>query len=99
MYNRQFLQLGKDDIEEQILAMPRTYTSLDYYTDFELNHGQRYEQFVRIYTARNHDRPHAKQIVNSQLMHTVNYCFQNLTHKIRTVQNPKAGDMSEWVRD
>jgi hypothetical protein len=99
MYNRQFLQLGKNEIEEQILAMPRTYTSFDYYTAFERNHGQQYQQFIRIYMARNHDEPHAIQIVNSQLMHTVNDRFHHLTRKVSTVPNPKGGDMSEWVRN
>jgi hypothetical protein len=99
MYNRQFLLLAQNEIEAQILAMPRDYTSFDYYTNFASNHGARYEEFVRIYTARNHDRPHAIQIVNSQLMLTVNNCFHHLTHKVRTVANPKGGDMSAWVRN
>jgi hypothetical protein len=99
MYNRQFLRLAQDEIEAQILAMPRNYTSFDYYTNFESNHRARYEEFVRIYTTRNHDRPHAIQIVNSQLMLTVNNCFRRLTHKVGTIQNPKGGNMSEWVRN
>jgi hypothetical protein len=42
--------------------------------------------------------PHAIQIVNSQLMHTVNDRFHHLARKIRTIVNPKGGDMSEWTK-
>jgi hypothetical protein len=50
-----------------------------------------------MYQDRN-DRPHAIQIVHSQLMHTVNDRFARLTQKVRTIPNPKGGDMSEWRR-
>jgi hypothetical protein len=98
MYNRELLQNGEPQIEAQIGLMPPKYTSVDFYTDFERNYSQQYERFIQIYTQRGHDRPHAIQIANSQLMHTVKDRFSHLTRKVRTVPNPKGGDMSEWVR-
>ena len=98
MYNRQFLEMGHDEIEAQIRRMPERYLSSEFCDDFEANYPQLIEDFVRIYTARRHDRPHAVQIVHSQLMNTVNDRFHRLTRKLRTVPNPKGGDMSEWVR-
>jgi hypothetical protein len=98
MYNRQFLDLGSDEIEAQIGSMPEHYVSRDFCNGFETNYPQLREDFIRIYTDRRHDRPHAIQIVHSQLMHTVNDRFHHLTRKVRTVPNPKGGDMSEWVR-
>ena len=98
MYNKRFLDLAAVEIEAQVLLMPRSYTSFDYYTNFERNYRGLYEQFVRIYTDRQHDRAHAIKIVHSQLMHTINHCFQHFTRKVRTVHNPKGGDMSEWAR-
>jgi hypothetical protein len=98
MYNRELLQAGGTQIEAQIYEMPRNYTSVDFYSAFERNHSHQYETFIRIYTQRGHDRPHAIQLVNSQLMHTVNDRFSHLTRKVRTVPNPKGGNMSEWVR-
>jgi hypothetical protein len=98
MYNRKFLEDGHDEIEAQILAMPGNYVSLDFCTGFEENHPQLRENFIRFYMSRGHSRPHAIQIVHSQLMHTVNDRFHHLTRKIRTVPNPRGGDMSEWVR-
>jgi hypothetical protein len=98
MYNRQFLELGHDEIEAQILAMPRNYVSEDFCTAFEENNPQLNESFIQIYTARLHSRPRATQIAHSQLMHTVNDRFRHLTQKVRTVPNPKGGDMSEWIR-
>ncbi len=59
MYNRQFIDRGHDQIEAQILRMPRQYVSLDFCDDFGTNYPDLYEQFIRIYTARHHDRPHA----------------------------------------
>jgi hypothetical protein len=31
-------------------------------------------------------------------MHTVNDRFHDLTPKVRTIRNPKGGEMSEWTR-
>jgi hypothetical protein len=100
MYNRQFMEVGRDEIAAQIREMPATFTSLDFYTRFQSNYPQVYEDFVRIYTSRDTglDRPHAIQIVHTQLMHTVNDRFHNLARKVRTVPNPKGGEMSEWTR-
>jgi hypothetical protein len=102
MYNAQFLQLGHVEIERQILAMParpHNYTSEDYLAGFCKNNPLLYANFIRIYTNRHHNRPHAMQIVHSQLMHTVNNCFPHLTRKVRTIPNlKKGGDMSLWVR-
>jgi len=98
MYNRQFLELGHAEIEGQIRTMPENYTSFDFYSGFERNYPLLYEDFICIYTDRHHDRPHAMQIVHAQLMHTVNDRFHHLTRKVRTVPNPKGGDMSQWVR-
>ncbi len=98
MYNRQFMKIAQNQIETQILAMPVDYTSFDFYTSFEQNHPREYEQFLRLYTVRGHDRDHAVQIVNSQLMHTVHDRFPHLTQKVETIPNPKGGDMSRWVR-
>ena len=98
MYNRRFLELGEAEIEAQIRRMPRHYVSLDFCTAFETNYPQLREDFIRIYTNRNHDLPHAIQIVHSQLMHTVNDRFRHLTYKVGTIPNPKGGEMSEWVR-
>ena len=100
MYNRQFLELAQDEIEAQIRQMPDNFTSSDFYTGFKRNYPQLYEDFIRIYMGRNStlDRPHAAQVVHTQLMHTVNDRFHHLTHKVRTVRNPKRGEMSEWTR-
>jgi hypothetical protein len=78
--------------------MPVHFTSAEFYELFAENHSAKYEELIHIYTARNHDRPHAIQIVNSQLMHTVNDRFHHLARKIRTIVNPKGGDMSEWAK-
>ncbi len=98
MYNQQFLVIAKDEIEAQILAMPVNFTSVDYYSAFEINYPQKYEYMIRVYTERHRDEPHARQIVNSQLMHTVNDRFHHLVHKVETIDNPKGGDMSRWSR-
>src|SRR6266481_5555691 len=98
MYNKCILGLAHEEIETQIRTMPQSYTSRDFYTSFENNHRQKYEDLIRIYTDRRHDRPHAVQILHSQLMHTVNECFSSLTRKVRTVSNPKGGEMSLWVK-
>jgi hypothetical protein len=98
MYNRMFLDRAHDQIASQIAAMPSRYFSNAFYATFEANHGTLYDEFVGYYMGKGHDRPHAIQIVNQQLMHTVNACFSHLTRKIRTVPNPKGGDMSEWER-
>lgn len=98
MYNEQFLIIASTEIEAQIRAMPAHFTSDEFYEHFAQNHSAKYEELVRLYTTRNHDRPHAIQIVNSQLMHTVNDRFHHLARKVRTIANPKGGDMSEWTR-
>lgn len=98
MFNQRFLDLGRDEIDTQILAMPRGFASDAFCAAFESNHPQLYEDFLRIYLARGHSRPHAIQIVNAQLMHRVNDRFSDKARKVRTVPNPKGGDMSEWVR-
>ena len=94
----QFCEMGHDEIEAQIGNMPERYVSCEFCNDFEANYPQLRRDFIRIYTDRGHDLPHAIQIVHSQLMHTVNDRFHHLTRKVRTVRNPKGGDMSEWVR-
>jgi hypothetical protein len=99
MHNRRFLELAAEEMRTQILAMPKRFTSLDYYTAFAKSYPKQYEGFVRIYTDRGRDRPHAIQTVHSQLMHTINSCFHHLARKVRTIQNPKGGDMSDWVRE
>lgn len=98
MYNEQFLTIASTEIELQIRAMPAQFNSNEFYERFAKNHSAKYEELIRLYTARNHDRAHAIQIVNSQLMHTVNDRFHHLVRKVRTVANPKGGDMSEWSR-
>lgn len=98
MYNEQFLTIAKAEIEGQIRAMPAHFTSAEFYERFAEDHSAKYEDLIRLYTARNHDRPHAIQIVNSQLMHTVNDRFHHLARKVRTIANPKGGDMSEWTK-
>jgi len=90
MYNQQILDLARGEIEQQIQSMPAQFTSFDFYTAFAANHS-------RIYTQR-HDRPHAIQILHSQLMHTVNDRFSHLVRKTHTIANPKGGDMSAWVK-
>jgi hypothetical protein len=98
MYNRRMLTLAGGEIEMQIQAMPRYYTSHDFCTAFEEKYSVHYQDFVRYYTAKGKDRAHAIQIVHSQLMHTVNNRFRHLTRKLRTIPNPKGGDMSAWER-
>jgi hypothetical protein len=98
MYNRRMLNLAANEIETQIRAMQPNFTSLDYYRGFEQNYSAHYEDFVRHYLGRGKDRPHAIQIVHSQLMHTVNDRFHQLTRKVQTIPNPKGGDMSAWER-
>jgi len=98
MYNRRMLNLAADEIETQIRAMARNYTSLDYCAGFERTYSAHYEDFVRYYMRRGKDRAHAIQIVHSQLMHTVNDRFHQLTRKVQTIPNPKGGDMSAWER-
>jgi hypothetical protein len=98
MYNQRMLDLAADEIRNQITAMSRDYTSLDFCTAFKRTYSAYYEEFIRFYTARGHSRPHAIQVVHSQLMHTVNSRFYHLTRKVRTIPNPKGGEMSAWVR-
>jgi len=98
MYNRQFMEDAAEEMRDTILAMRPNYVSTDYYTAFERGNPHVYDGWIRIYTRRGHLRPHAIQIVNSQLMHTVNHCFSELTRKTSTVPNPKGGDMSRWIR-
>jgi hypothetical protein len=98
MYNAHFLRTGHDEIERQILAMPHNYESPDYLSGFSASHARIYRDWIDGYLARHHTLPHAIQIVNSQLMHTVSHCFPRLTHKVSTIKNPKGGDMSWWVR-
>ncbi|PYP84512.1 MAG: hypothetical protein DMG65_22315 [Candidatus Angelobacter sp. Gp1-AA117] len=97
MYNQQILDLARGEIEQQIQSMPAQFTSFDFYTAFAANHSRKYQQLIRIYTQR-HDRPHAIQILHSQLMHTVNDRFSHLVRKTHTIANPKGGDMSAWVK-
>jgi hypothetical protein len=98
MYNQQMLDLATVEIEAQIAAMASTYTSAEFYTEFALHYSGIYSQFIRSFTAREHDESHAIQLVNSQLMHTVNDKFSHLTRKVKTIPNPKGGDMSEWIK-
>jgi hypothetical protein len=98
MYNEQFLTIASTEIEAQIRTMPAHFTSNEFYERFARNYSAKYEELILLYMARNHDRPHAIQIVNSQLMHTVNDRFHHLARKVRTIANPKGGDMSEWTR-
>jgi hypothetical protein len=98
MYNKQFLTIAGNEIESQIRAMPELFDSREFYQGFAQNHPVKYEYLISLYVARDHDRPHAIQIVNSQLMHTVNDRFHHLVLKVGTVANPKGGDMSEWTR-
>jgi len=98
MYNQQFLAIAQQEIEAQIHAMPITFTSFEFYSSFESNHPQKYQDLLRVYTDRQHDEAHARQIVNSQLMHTVNDRFHHLARKVETIENPKGGDMSLWSK-
>jgi len=98
MYNGQFLELGGEKIEQQILAMPESFNSMDFYSQFEQNYPKLYDQFILMYMSKGHDRPHAVQIVHTQLMHTVNDRYHHLARKVRTIPNPKGGQMSEWSR-
>lgn len=98
MYNEQFLVIASNEIEAQIRAMPDRFDSRNFYDQFAANYRAKYDELIRLYTARGHDEPHAIQIVNSQLMHTVNDRFHHLARKVRTVANPKGGDMSEWTK-
>ena len=98
MYNQRMLNVAAQEIEAQIHAMFRNYTSLEFCAGFERNHLAHYEDFVGFYMARGKDRPHAIQIVHSQLMHTVNDRFHQLTRKVQTIPNPKGGNMSAWER-
>jgi hypothetical protein len=98
VYNEYFLTIASSEIEAQISAMPEQFDSREFYEGFAENYSTKYEELISLYTARGHDLPHAIQIVNSQLMHTVNDRFHHLAHKVRTVTNPKGGDMSEWTK-
>jgi hypothetical protein len=98
MYNEQFLAIASSEIEAQIRSMPNRFDSREFYDQFPANYRAKYEELVRLYTARGHDEPHASQIVNSQLMQTVNDRFHHLARKVKTVANPKGGDMREWAK-
>ena len=100
MYNQQFFNFGREQIETQIREMPSTFTSTEFLSRFEASFPAIYEDFIRIYMSWDDalDRPHAIQIVHSQLMHTVNDRFHSLARKVQTIRNPKGGDMSEWTR-
>jgi hypothetical protein len=101
MYNSHFLQTGRDEIERQILAMPlppHNYGSDDYLRGFCASNPQLYRDWIGGYLTRHHTLPHAKQIVHSQLMHTVSTCFPHLTRKVQTIPNLKGGDTSLWER-
>jgi hypothetical protein len=97
-YSKRVLDELGTEMERQIRAMPREYTSTDFYTALERNHAQKYENLVRSYMSHVVDRPHAIQKMHTQLMQTVNTCFSQLTRKMATISNPRGGNMSRWVR-
>lgn len=97
-HNKVLLRLAQSELEETILRMPPRFTSLQFYGLFASEFQNRYETFLRIYTRRGHDRPHAIQIANREMMHTVKNCFDHLVGKIGDCPNPKGGVMSNWHR-
>lgn len=97
MWNKRMMEY-EHELRAVLLAMHPNFVSPDYYAAFERYNRQAYGEFVHTYMQRGHDRPHAVQIVNSQLMHTVNHCFPKLTRKVSNVPNPKGGNMSCWIR-
>ena len=98
MYNRLILAELHSEIEEQIRAMPNQFTSEEFYTSLARNNPRKYERLIARYVRRGHDRAHATQVLHAQLMHTVRDRFSHLTRKVATIDNPKGGDMSQWVR-
>ena len=97
-YNKVLLSLAQSEIENVILRMPPRFASLQFYDLFVSAFRDRYETFLRIYTRRGHDRPHAIQIANREMMHTVKNCFPHLVRKIGDCPNPKGGVISNWHR-
>jgi hypothetical protein len=98
MYSKRVLDYMRDEIEQQIQAMPNTFSSADFYVALQNNYPVKYEDLVSSYIDPVTDHRHAIQKMHAQLMHTVNACFSQLTRKVATVANPKGGDMSQWER-
>ena len=98
MYNKQILKVAGTEIEQQIQSMPRSFDSDQFISAFTKNYPKQYATILQIYLPRGHDRAHAIQYANAQLMHTVNNRFDVLVRKTSDCPNPKGGRMSKWVR-
>ena len=98
--NKAFYQHAEAELRDQILAMPSQFDSVLFCDAFKANHKQEYEWLVQRYmkSARKWDRPHAEQIANREMTHTVRNKFADLVVKVGEDRNPHGGIMSLWRR-
>jgi hypothetical protein len=96
-YSKFIMERGAEAIENVILSMPTTFTSFHFLGSFVSRFPHLHEGFVRHYMG-GRDVPHARQIANIQLMHTVRNKFGHLVEKTGDTPNPNGGDMSTWCR-
>jgi hypothetical protein len=60
--NKAVFRIAEAEIHDQILRLPRHFTSADFLTALAANAPREYEAIVRIYTTRGYDRPHAESL-------------------------------------
>jgi hypothetical protein len=96
MYSRKILGIASNQIESSLRSMPHKFTSHEFIEAFSAAHSHEYETMIRGYMNKKTDRAHAMQSAHAMLMHTVNDRFSHLASKIKTIPNPKGGEMSSW---
>ena len=96
--NDAVIRIAEAEIPDQVLRLPRQFTSADFLTGLAQHAPREYETIVRLYTVRGYDRPHAKQIAHREITHTLRNGFADLVVKVGDCPNPKGGTMGVWNR-
>jgi hypothetical protein len=96
-YNRAVLELAGSDMHRQLLLMPRRFTSREYLDGLIGLAPATYDAIVNRYMPK-WPRPHAEQIANREITHTLRNKFSNMVRKVGDCHNPKGGIQSEWDR-
>ena len=86
-YNKAFFQLAEAEMQTQLLALPTDFNSVQFCNEFSRNHNQEYEWLVKRFMTRGYDRPHAVQIANREITHTLKNKFPDLVEKIGEAPN------------
>jgi hypothetical protein len=98
-YNKAFFQLAEVEMHTQLLALPTDFNSVQFCNEFSRNHNQEYLWLVKRFMTRGYDRPHAVQIANREITHTLKNKFPDLVEKIGEAPNHyHGGTMSLWRR-